>query len=132
MSDQKEAVKDSFYPDSIEEALSRWDEGIPLTSISMGGLGPGYEQCIQVGFIELLRELKDATFPEVGQELNDLYDKALDRVLERTKLGGITGAQAGAMKNLSSNFLRDESWEEVLDSCKDRDRRIQISKAWPH
>lgn len=31
-----------------ETALAAWDAGEPVWSCDMGGMGPGYEQCIQI------------------------------------------------------------------------------------
>ena len=41
---------------TAQEQLKRWDEGRSIWTISMGGLGPSYEQAIQVLAIEIVRD----------------------------------------------------------------------------
>ena len=49
-------MNDSFE-ETAAEMVETWDTGELVWSISMGGLGPGYEQAIQVLAIELMRDL---------------------------------------------------------------------------
>ncbi|KKK93920.1 hypothetical protein LCGC14_2688070 [marine sediment metagenome] len=37
-----------LHPKTLDEAIERWDAGRSLFSVEMGGLGPGYEQAIQI------------------------------------------------------------------------------------
>ena len=53
MMTQQEA--DKFYGKDAVEWLRRWDAGEGVWSIEMGGIGPGYEQCIQITAAEILR-----------------------------------------------------------------------------
>ncbi len=39
------------------EWLRRWDAGETVWTVSLGGLGPEYEQCIQITGAEILRWL---------------------------------------------------------------------------
>ena len=51
-------------PNTAAELVAAWDRGDLVPTIEMGGLGPGYEQAIQVLMIELLRSAgPDATVP---------------------------------------------------------------------
>lgn len=47
--------REQTYGKTVEDVLRRWDEGSSVWSVEMGGLGPGYEQCIQVLAMELIR-----------------------------------------------------------------------------
>ena len=47
-----------LYPATLDEAIERWDSGRLLFSIELGGLGPGYEQAIQITGMELIRHFK--------------------------------------------------------------------------
>ena len=45
----------NFAPKSVAELLDRWDNDEQVQSISLGGIGPGYEQAIQETAIEFAR-----------------------------------------------------------------------------
>lgn len=134
---QDEATRDYLYPKTAADALARWDSGQPIFTVEMGGLGPGYEQCIHIICFNLIRAFKDAP-----RELFDDSDasrkqigKAMDEHLwadpEISKLG-LSGAQAGAGKALAYRAIRD-GWRAMLESAKADipDRLIQVSKGFP-
>src|SRR6266403_1363829 len=58
--DEKEELE--FYGADAAEWLRRWDEGRSVWSIEMGGMGPGYEQAIQVVAAEVVRHLLDKKY----------------------------------------------------------------------
>jgi hypothetical protein len=41
---------------TAQEALSRWDAGDIVWTVSMSGMGPGYEQAIHVLVFEIIRD----------------------------------------------------------------------------
>ena len=91
----------------------------------MGGLGPGYEQCIHIAVFELIR---DHLGEEMSGEPEEKWgDMTLDRINDQL---GMSGAQAGAAKSLAYACLRD-GWKATIDQVDD-DRRIQVSKEFPH
>ena len=54
---EQEIERENYlYPKTNKEALERWDKGDSLFTISMGGMGPGYEQCIHIVAMETIRE----------------------------------------------------------------------------
>ena len=67
-------------PKTVKEALVQWDNGGTLWTVEMGGLGPGYEQAIQIGTIELCRLMVDKEFPEDDGELDKMFDDGLHEV----------------------------------------------------
>ena len=111
-------------PDTAKEALRFWDDGHPLASIEMGGIGPGYEQCIQIGVFEVLREFVEPPIPD-SKTFNDLSEKVLRRI---DKHLGLSEAQAGAIKNLAFSYLT-KGYKQVIDL--NEDRMIMVSKNWP-
>jgi len=122
----QEKIDSGLYPKDIEDAVARWDRGETVWSVEMGGLGPGYEQAIQVGMIELLRRLIGVELPGIDENWHDFLDGHLTEVLKEFDLG-LSGAQAGAIMNLAAKFA-SRGWlatEEV------QDRMILISKHWP-
>lgn len=122
-----EAVRE-LHPESVTDALERWDRGESIFTIEMGGMGPGYEQALQIAMVELLRDLNGKELPKDKDELRKLLDDTLLPICKIFNLG-LTGAQAGAVQNLAYQFLR-RKWKEVVESVEN-DRRIQISNNWP-
>lgn len=113
-----------FMPATAKDAVERWDRGETITSIQMGGVGPGHEQAIQIAIIEICRDQVKAKFDE--NAFGGLADATLDRINE--DLLGLTAAQAAQAKNLSFFYLKN-GWEATLK--KNQDRLIMILKAWP-
>lgn len=119
-------------PDAREQ-LRRWDAGESIWSIEMGGLGPGYEQAIQVLAVEILRDWIDKPLPEkMPSDWADDTVKRIDYRLPDGKFacGGFSGAQVGAAKLLAHNWLLygPKFVHERIDL---KDRRIQVSNTWP-
>lgn len=132
-------LEEPFHPLTAADALARWDRGDCLSSIEMGGLGPGYEQAIQVGTMELIRDMLREQFVVPAEGGDEAVSKAAweqlqERlmVLERRYDWGLSGAQAGAIKTLAWRYVRD-GWEATLASMRkhDTDRIISISRHWP-
>jgi hypothetical protein len=123
-------------PQSVDEALAAWDRGDEVETVEMGGMGAGYETAIQCVVFELLRgiraddELKRAitdtpkgqTFPpEVLEKLDalTLEADAKDPETGRYKLGGLSGAQAGAAQNLAI-ILTTKGFQGAREQVPDR------------
>jgi hypothetical protein len=130
MSELSEQQKSTF------DMIRRWDAGEGLWTLEMGGLGPGYEQAIQVGMIESLRLLTPETLPTDEKELNEFLDRGVSYYNDNFE-NGLSGAQAGAIKWLTLNILQ-RGYEGFIEwarqNCKEKDegsRMIQISNHWP-
>lgn len=109
-------------PNTIDEALAAWDAGDEVQTVEMGGLGLGYEMAIQCVAFELMRALRDdpdlarmnaetpndGVFPQAFKDRLDAIVRKLDEKDEngRYKLGGLSGAQVGAAKNIAINLTR--------------------------
>lgn len=124
----------NFHPITAADALDRWDEGKTVFTIEMGGLGPGYEQAIQVLVFEIVRDYlgKEQTFPpEDSPEFADFSSKFGDETVHRInkKMGGFSGAQVGAAKQIAYRGLV-MGWEAMIKSIP-QDRLIQVSKSFP-
>lgn len=123
-------------PETAEEALAIWDgknEGEltagMVTSISMGGIGPSYEQCIQIGVFETIRKLKDKKpFPESKADLDKLLFDTVTEVNKEKDLG-LSGAQGGAIQWLAYNTMM-KGWAKVIDDHP-KDRHIIVTKRFP-
>jgi hypothetical protein len=122
-----------MYPMTAAEWLRRWDAGEGVWTIEMGGLGPGYEQAIQVCVAEIIRDNIDKPLPE--GKFGEWGDATIERVdakdpeTGKYKLGGLSGAQVGAAKQLAFHFLANGP-AKTLEKV-DRDRWTQVSNFWP-
>lgn len=116
------------------DVLREWDAGGLVWSVEMGGLGPGYEQAIQVLAMECLRELVAADFAWTDDKKGDsdrcraLLDPVVSRV-DKWPGMGLSGAQVGAAMQIAAK-LHHNGPRKALDSAP-KDRQIQISRTWP-
>jgi hypothetical protein len=125
-----------FYGKDAAEWLRRWDAGEIVHTIEMGGLGPGYEQCIHIVCAEILRHMIEANYlPEswndekVWKQVRDEIE-AMSHKNATIKALGISGAQWGAAMNVALNIYRDGPAGIMLDKCV-KDRHIQVSRTFP-
>jgi hypothetical protein len=121
-------------PETVDEALAAWDAGEAVQTIEMGGIGLGYEMAIQCVAFELMRALRDDhelrrinKETEHGGEFPKSFRNRLDKIITdldaeqpdgSRKLGGLSGAQAGAAKNIALNLTRhgyDNARSQVPD-----------------
>lgn len=122
-----------FGASNIEEAVARWKSGETVWSIEMGGLGPGYEQAIQIDIFETLAEFlgpekRTLLMTSEEKELNAHLDDALSPVSKRCSLG-LSGAQAGAIKYIVYQFVKF-GYIETLEKAGE-DRRILVERNFP-
>lgn len=107
----------------------------------MGGLGSGYEHCIQVTAAEILRHLiAHPVDPIVWSDdesdkatlIRALATKAIDNVIRTNPniiaLGGITGAQVYAARELALKLHRFGPVDAFTHPSLDEDRLIQWNK----
>ena len=121
--------------ETVKEMLKEWDAGRSVWTIEMGGLGPGYEQAIQILAIECLRELQRVRFKWNGvvKQDSDRCRAVLEPVVARVNKWpgcGFSGAQVGAAMQIAAKFHRDGP-AKALDSAPE-DRKTLVSKEWPH
>lgn len=125
----------SPYDDAVEW-LRKWDADDIVWSVEMGGLGPGYEQAIQITAAEILRhmiakqynadEWDDDEKRKADSDNLDEYGKGNETI---SKLG-LSGAQWGAALNIASCFYRRGPTNALADK-KVRDRKIQVCRKFP-
>ena len=94
------------------DLLGRWDAGKTVYTVEMGGLGPGYEQAIQITVFEVLRHLLSAA-PDASRWKTDPDAWTADREAIETAVFpvvdplGLSGAQWGAAASLAAVIYRD-------------------------
>jgi len=124
---------------TVKDLLDTWDSGSTIWSVEMGGIGPGYEQAIQVLMVELCRAAAEK--PRLPEETDAGYiarfEIMRDEVVYRDDgtLGGLSGAQVGAASHLAFKFVTlgpSAALAQFDAQCpNDKDRKIQVSKDWP-
>ncbi len=122
---------------TLDEMLSAWDRGESIWSIELGGLGPGYEQAIQVAAVEFARAGKGMARTDDEKADYRSFDELCSGALRAfdEKLGGITGAMFGAAKWLAWQWCFNGGPDGLLERMKSNgqaDRAIQCSNSWPH
>ncbi len=112
---------------TLKEALQKWNNKESVWSVEMGGLGPGYEQCIQVMIFEMCKERIDYGVTK------DNFDKVVEPVITRLdkQFGGFSGAQVGAAKSVAFKFLT-RGYNESLNDEQIKDRKIQVENTWEY
>jgi len=119
------------------ELLAKWDNGEIVRTIEMGGIGPGYEQALQICGFEMIRYMID-NVPDWDKCEKDSgeWDKwrdGRDAVLFADdgpcKNYGLSGVQVGAAGNLASMFVRNGP--ETAVEMAEKDRQIMVSKNFP-
>jgi hypothetical protein len=124
------------YGKDAAEWLRRWDEEGHVWSIEMGGLGPGYEQALQIAAVEMLRWMLATNVDTASWETEEGYSKfreERDAALfknEIIKQLGLSGAQWGAAGNLATNIYTRGPAVCFADEAVN-DRLIQVSKSFP-
>jgi hypothetical protein len=122
------------YGKDAQDWLNRWDEGRSVWSISMGGLGPGYEQALQITTVEIVRFMlkkkydaatwqHEETWKDVRKEIDQEMFKHIDKL-------GLSGMQYSAAMNLATFIYRDGP-RAVMSDERVKDRHIQVCKQFP-
>jgi hypothetical protein len=124
------------YGKDCTELLYRFDNGQSIWSVEMGGLGPGYEQAIQITMIEILRHMLLTRYDKALWENEEQwaldYEKIQNFGFQNTKIKelGLSGAQWGAAINLACHFYHDGP-VGVMTNPAIQDRKILVSKTFP-
>ncbi len=127
---------DHTYGKTAEEWLARWDKGESCWSIEMGGLGPGYEQAIQITVAEILRHLIESKYPVETWTEVEHWKRDREKIekagfaIPRICVLGLSGAQWGAALHLAVCIYRDGPIAVMTDE-RCNERKIQVSRTFP-
>jgi len=124
-----------LYGADAAEWLRRWDEGRSVWTIEMGGLGPGYEQCIHIVCAETLRYwlISGVTDDDFSGDKWKALMKRTDESLFANKIIdalGLSGAQHGAGVGIAAHLYR-KGPRAIMKDPAVKDRHIQVSKSFP-
>jgi hypothetical protein len=134
--EDKEYREVQTYGADAKEWLARWDRGDTCWTIEMGGLGPGYEQCIHITCAEVLRWFIENNCDADAWDDKDKWKadrEKLEQAMFKNKVVkelGLSGAQYGAAVNIASS-LYSRGPREVMKDERVKDRHIQVNKHFP-
>lgn len=132
--DYKQNEEITSYGKDAADWLDRWDDGKTVWSIEMGGLGPGYEQAIQITVAEIIRYLLNNKV-DIGQMGSEEHWPKIRKTLEDAVFPvisslGLSGAQWGAAMSVATSiYMRGPI--AVMKDHQIKDRHIQVSKGFP-
>jgi len=134
--EQKEKSEIDIYGADAADWLKRWDEGLLVWTIEMGGLGPGYEQCIHITCAEILRIMLTKGYDSSKWDDIETWKKDREEIEQMSdknpiiKALGLSGAQWGAALNLAGHFYR-RGPRTVMKDERTKNRRIQVERTFP-
>lgn len=117
-------------PETVTDALERWDKGESVFSVEMGGLGPGHEMAIQGLAFELMRAMNGFADWEDDKKKRELIE-SLDPIISecnKKPWGGFSGAQVGVAKVLAARVCKAGYRNALRDPALDEHRLIQVCK----
>lgn len=135
--EEAEHAEIQSYGKDAADWLARWDAGKGVWSIEMGGLGPGYEQAIQITAAEVLRHLLAENYDHSAWVADndtwlrdrEMIEKAGFANPKIEKLG-LSGAQWGAAMQLATKLFMDGPRKIMTDPAV-KDRHIQVNSHFP-
>ncbi len=137
VAEDKQYQDAQLYGADAKDWLDRWDAGSGVWSIEMGGLGPGYEQAIQIAAAEILRVMLDRKFDALPwKEVDGRWTadraaiEAVVMELRAVKVLGLSGAQLGAAFALAREIYRQGPVALFADRAL-KDRHIQVCRTFP-
>lgn len=125
-----------LYGADATDWLKRWDDGQSVWSISMGGLGPGYEQAIQITVAEILRHLLERKYDATAWADSEKWQADRKEIEEagfanpKIDALGLSGAQWGAAMNMALQLYR-RGPRAIMADEQVKDRHIQVHRNFP-
>ena len=122
-----------MYGKDAADWLARWDAGQPVWSISMGGMGPGYEQALQTCAAQVLRHLLDTKYDHSKWEDKGIWEHDRKKIENWTYRDptidavGPSGAMMGAAMSLATKIYMFGP-VSIMANPDVKDRHIQVSK----
>lgn len=133
--EQERADLEETYGVDASDWLARWDSGRSVWSVEMGGLGPGYEQVIQIIAAEILRVFLDKKYDFrlwSDKKAWELHQKEMESIVFPVidKLGW-TGAQYGGALNVAVMIYKFGPIP-AFSEPNIKKRTIIVNKGFPH
>lgn len=133
---EKEYREIESYGADAADWLNRWDEGRSVWSISLGGLGPGYEQAIQITVAEILRHVLERGYDYLAWSDTEVWQKDRKEIETagfanpKIEALGLSGAQWRAALNMALQLYR-RGPRAIMADEQVKDRHIQVWRNFP-
>lgn len=118
------------YNETWQQVADKYAAGEIVWSAELGGMGPGYEQCIQDLLFSILTKWprkKKMPKPD-GENYPAEYSKFVDEIVsEMNGSYGFSGAQVGAAKRVAYQFIK-YGYSKMMNSLEDG-RHIMTRKS---
>ena len=122
-----ETPETALYAETVHEQIRRWDAGDSIWTIEVGGLGPSYEQAIQIAAIEIARACKDLVgLKKKDEESTNRFRLAYQ---DRLKGMGLSGAQVGAAEWLAFQWCANGGPRMLIQRAKLEGKENQVIQA---
>ena len=113
-----------------KEWIAQWDEGKPVPTVSMGGLGEAYEKALQTIAVEALRFLvwKKPNLDGSEKARKKVYNELETALYPLDARLGSSGGMHYAAVNLASHFYRKGPLNCMAKDPEIQDRKITVSR----
>ena len=134
--DDKEYHEILLYGETAADWLKRWDKGDTCWTIEMGGLGPGYEQCIHIVCAEVLRFMLTKQYDASKWSDTKAWKHDSDEIEAMShenkiiKALGLSGAQWSAGLHIAAKLYLNGP-RMIMTDERVKDRHIQVSRTFP-
>ena len=133
--EEKERFEIEMYGADAADWLRRWDRRTNRVVYLDGGIGPGYEQSIQITTAEMLRHLLAKADNQQAMKIGVwiLAWGEIDTMAStnpRITALGLSGSQWQAAKNLAEQ-LYTRGPRAVMTDERVKDRQIQVNRTFP-
>lgn len=110
-----------------QEVARDWRDGQVVWTAELGGMGPGYEQAIQVLLFEIMARWGDRPVPQpINNKYPEEFIKHVDDVTKNLdKEWGFSGAQVGVAQSTAYSFMHN-GYAEMMEKLPE-DRKIMVS-----
>lgn len=116
---------------STDEVIARWRAGDTVFSVELGGLGPGYEQAIQIALFGILGHWLDKKVnPDSLIKDNRFTEECEQDLTEFLKDVDLSGAMYSIASQTAYQFLK-HGYAEIMKKCPE-DRTIQVERNFPN
>lgn len=119
-----------------QQAAAQFKDNELVTTIEMGGLGPGYEQALQLLLFAIMAEwpADKPVPPPDGEHAPSEFIQHRDAVVNKhdESLGGLSGAQVAAATSIAYRFMH-YGYSETIEKieAENEDRLIMLTQDWP-
>lgn len=115
-------------PETTKEALELWDSGKFVTTLEMGNVGPGHEQCIHIAVFELIRYFISEPLSSDTDIAYSKLNALLHKINDEKKLK-LEGDQERVIKGLAYHYLT-YGYASTIKTYGNK-RTIMVSSKFP-